>query len=142
MIEVAAAVEVDQWLESDGGCDVLLRLCRLLLLECGVVAVDVGLVVVLVVELHDLAGDGGFERAIVIWKAFMSIRYPFYARVMVEALHGRSGRVALPRTKLVLATPAALLEAPTRKAERTVALVRKSVVDMSEDLASIKLDTA
>jgi hypothetical protein len=73
VVEVAAAVEVDQWLEGDSGCDVMLRLCDLQLLECGVVAIDIGLVVVLVVELHDLAGDGGFERAIVVWKAFMSI---------------------------------------------------------------------
>jgi hypothetical protein len=28
---------------------------------------NVGVVVVLVVELHDLAGDGGLERAIVIY---------------------------------------------------------------------------
>ena len=62
--------------------------------------------------------------------------------IIVEALHGRSGRVALPRTKLVLATLAALLEAPARKIERTAVLVRKSVVDMSEDLMSTILDTA
>lgn len=60
----------------------------------------------------------------------------------MKLLHGRSGRVALPRTKLVLATLAALLEAPARKAERTAVLVRKSVVDMFEDLMATILDTA
>jgi hypothetical protein len=60
----------------------------------------------------------------------------------VEVLHGRAGRVALLRTKLVQATPAALLEAPARKAERTAVLVRKSVEDISENLISTILDAA
>jgi hypothetical protein len=45
-------------------------------------------------------------------------------------LQGRSGRVALPRTKLVLAIEAALFEAPARRAERAAPEVRKSVADM------------
>jgi hypothetical protein len=45
-------------------------------------------------------------------------------------LHGRSGRVALPRTKLVLAIEAALFEAPALRAERAAPDVRKSVADM------------
>jgi hypothetical protein len=49
-------------------------------------------------------------------------------------IHGRSGRVALPRTKLVLAMEAALFEAPALKAERAAVLVRKSVVDMIADV--------
>jgi hypothetical protein len=36
------------------------------LLNSGVVAVDVGVVVVLVVELHDLAGDRRLKGAIVV----------------------------------------------------------------------------
>jgi hypothetical protein len=45
-------------------------------------------------------------------------------------VHGRSGRVALPRTKLVLAMAATRLGAPARRAERAVMEVRKRVADM------------
>lgn len=48
--------------------------------------------------------------------------------------HGRSGSVALPRTKLVLAIVAALFEAPALRAERAAVDVRRSVVDMIADL--------
>ena len=44
--------------------------------------------------------------------------------------HGRSGRVAFPLTKLVLATEAALFEAPALKAERAALEVRNRVADM------------
>ena len=60
---MAAAVEVDEGLEGDllrrggGGVEFF---------GGGVVAVDVGLVVFIVVEFHDAAGDGGFEGAIVV----------------------------------------------------------------------------
>jgi hypothetical protein len=37
------------------------------LLNSGVVAGDIGVVVVLVVQLHDLAVDGGLQGAIVVW---------------------------------------------------------------------------
>ena len=60
MVDMPTAVEVDQWLQGDLGSDILLLLGGLELLGCGVEAVDVGLMVVLVVELHDLAGDRGF----------------------------------------------------------------------------------
>lgn len=43
---------------------------------------------------------------------------------------GRSGSVALPRTKLILATLAALFEAPALRAERAALDVRRSVADM------------
>jgi hypothetical protein len=38
------------------------------LLRGSVEAVDIGLVVVLVVEFHDLSGDGGLERTVIIWE--------------------------------------------------------------------------
>jgi hypothetical protein len=30
-------------------------------------------VVLGVVQLHDLAGDGGLERAVVVWQSFVSV---------------------------------------------------------------------
>lgn len=41
--------------------------------------------------------------------------------------------MALPRTKLVLATPAALFEAPALRAERIAGELRKSVTDIVYD---------
>lgn len=66
MVDVSTPVEVDQWLQSNLCGDILLVLGGLELLGCGVEAVDVGLVMVLVVELHDLAGDGWFQRTVVV----------------------------------------------------------------------------
>jgi hypothetical protein len=66
VVDVAAPMEVDQGLQRNLGLDILLLLGSSELLRCGVEPVDVGLVVVLVVELHDLAGDGRLERAVVI----------------------------------------------------------------------------
>jgi hypothetical protein len=66
VVDVAAPMEVDQGLQRNLGLYILLLLGSSKLLRCGVEAVDVGLVVVLVVELHDLAGDGRLERAVVI----------------------------------------------------------------------------
>ena len=68
MVEVAARVEVDQGEEgvlggdvvgSDGGGELLGEV---------VVGGYVGVVVVLVVELHDLAGNGGLEGGVVVWR--------------------------------------------------------------------------
>ncbi len=60
---MAATVEIDERLEGDlfcgGGCGGEF-------FGGGVVAVDVGLVVVFVVEFHDFAGDGGFEGGVVV----------------------------------------------------------------------------
>lgn len=66
MPSALTSVEVDQGLRSDHGGDVALggRLGHLLF--GGVVRVDVGVVVLGVVELHDLAADGRLERAIVV----------------------------------------------------------------------------
>lgn len=63
---MATTVEVDQGLEVDLSGDVLLGDGLLELFDGGVVAVDIGLVVVLVVKLHDLSGDRGLKGAIVI----------------------------------------------------------------------------
>lgn len=68
VVNVSTAVEVNQWLQRNCRGNILLCLCSLNLFEGGVVAVDIGLVVVLVVQLHDLAGDGGLECAIVVCK--------------------------------------------------------------------------
>lgn len=59
-------VEVDERLLGDLGLDVTLVLGFLELLDGGVVGGDIGVVVLGVVELHDLAADGGLERAVVI----------------------------------------------------------------------------
>jgi len=66
MVDVSTAVEVDEWLQGNLRSDVFLGLRSLQLFAGGVEAVDVGLVVVLVVQLHDLARDGGLEGAIVV----------------------------------------------------------------------------
>lgn len=66
VVEVATAVEVDSGLQSDLSSDVALSLGLLQLLKGVVVAGHVGVVVVLVVNLHDLAGDGGLKGAIVV----------------------------------------------------------------------------
>jgi hypothetical protein len=62
-------VEVDERLLGDLGLDVTLVLGLLELLDGGVVGGDVGVVVLGVVQLHDLAADGGLERAVVVWRA-------------------------------------------------------------------------
>jgi hypothetical protein len=60
------SVEVDERLLGDLGLDVTLVLGLLELLDGGVVGGDVGVVVLGVVKLHDLAADGGLERAVVV----------------------------------------------------------------------------
>lgn len=66
VVEVATTVEVDSGLESDLSSDVALSLGLLQLLKGVVVAGHIGVVVVLVVNLHDLAGNGGLKSAIVV----------------------------------------------------------------------------
>lgn len=66
VVEVATAVEVDSGLESDLSSDIALSLGLLQLLKGVVVAGHIGVVVVLVVNLHDLAGNGGLKSAIVV----------------------------------------------------------------------------
>ena len=59
-------MEVDERLEGDLRGDVGLGLCGGELLGGVVEGGYVGLVVLAVMELHDFAGDGGFEGAVVI----------------------------------------------------------------------------
>lgn len=68
MIDMSTTMEVNQWLKSNLGSDILLLLCGLDLLRCSIEAIDVCLVVVLVVQLHDLAGDGWLKRTVVIYR--------------------------------------------------------------------------
>jgi hypothetical protein len=119
-------VEVDQRLLGDLGLDVALVLGLLELLDGGVVGGDVGVVVLGVVQLHDLAADGWLERAVVVWKVFKSALMPLtvYAQQRLD-VQDRSGRVALPRVKVVPPMDARMLGAE-RTAERR-ALERKRV---------------
>lgn len=64
---MATAVEVEQRSLGSGGLGVALGLGISEGLDGGVEAVDVCLVVLGVVKLHDLAGDVGLERAVVVW---------------------------------------------------------------------------
>ena len=67
-----AAVEVDERLQGDLRCWIGRGGGGGKLLGEVVVRVYIGLVMLAVVELHDLAGDGGLESAIVIYG---NIRY-------------------------------------------------------------------
>ena len=66
VIEMSAAVEVDEGLQGDLGRDVGLGLGVGHFFGGGVEGGDVGVVVFAVVELHDFAADGGFEGAVVV----------------------------------------------------------------------------
>lgn len=61
-------MEIDQWLLCNLSCNIALRLNLLHLLLSRIVAVHVGTVVLIVVQLHDLAGDRRFESAIVVYE--------------------------------------------------------------------------
>ena len=125
---MAAAVEVDQGLQGDLRLDVFFLLGFGDLLAEVVEGGYVGVVVVLVVQLHDLAGDGGFERAVVVWRVLVA---GTDASSWCDGLvHGRSGSVAFPRTNVVPARPARdVVGAAARAAERR-ADVRRSAVFM------------
>lgn len=136
VVQVTTAVEVDRRLQGNLGGDVTLGLSLLELLNGVVVVGDIGVVVVLVVDLHDLAGDGGLKGAIVVcdlgqWAAA-------YCAVLTgvnpntpkhRSLQDRSGRVALPRAKVKPAAPALKeAEAPERRATRAVVERRATIV--------------
>ena len=72
---MSTPMEVDQRLQRNLSLDILLLFCYRELFGRRVEAVDVGLVVVLVVELHDLARDGGLERTVVICEKLMSLAF-------------------------------------------------------------------
>ena len=84
-----------------------------------VVGIYVGLVVFAMVKLHDLAGDGGLESAIVIYS---EVRSEFKRYLEGSSIHGRSGRVALPRAKEGMIAGWAILETEVklRRPLRTV----------------------
>ena len=66
MVHMSASVEVDEGLQCNGSSNVSLGRSGLDLLARSVKAVNVGLVMVLVMKLHDLTGDRGFERTVII----------------------------------------------------------------------------
>jgi hypothetical protein len=66
VVDVATTVEVNQRLQSNLSLDVVLGLSFSDLLAEVVVRSYVCVMVVLVVELHDLARNGGLEGAIVV----------------------------------------------------------------------------
>jgi len=61
-----AAMEVDHWLQSNLGLDILLLGSGSQLLGCSIEAVYICLMVILVVKLHYLARDCWLERSIVV----------------------------------------------------------------------------
>jgi hypothetical protein len=67
-------VEVDERLLCDLSLDIALVLGLLQLLDGGVVGGHVGVVVLGVVKLHDLAADGRLKGAVVVWEN-MSVLY-------------------------------------------------------------------
>lgn len=125
MVDVASSVEVDKRLKGNLGLNVLLFPRFGHLFAEVVEGCHVGLVVFVVVQFHDLPGDGGLEGAVVIFINRLAIKDSTIAGCR---LHGRSGSVAFPRTKVVPANPArdAALGAEARSAERR-AVVRRSV---------------
>lgn len=66
VIQVSTSMEVDDWLHCDSSGDISLGFSGLDLFACSIEAVDIGLVMVLVVKLHDFTGDSRFKRAIIV----------------------------------------------------------------------------
>jgi hypothetical protein len=81
VVEVAAAVEVDEGLQGDLCGNVLLLLGFGDLLAEVVERGYVRVVVVLVVQFHDLARDGGLEGAIVVWEGLLAVAISMKYRV-------------------------------------------------------------
>lgn len=126
---MSAPMEINQRLQRNLRLDILFVFCGLQLFRCGVEAVDVRLMVVLVVQLHDFTADRGLESAIVICTALIRTSWEnSYKREGDE--QGRSGSVALPRTKLVEAIAPSFFADAALRAERAAVEVRKSVADM------------
>jgi hypothetical protein len=121
VVDVTSTVEVDHGLQSNLSPNIVLRLRLGDLLAEVVVRCDVGVVVVLVVKLHDLAGDVGLESAIVVYTCQSVIDTWLNVGVNVQA---RSGRVAFPRTNVVAAPARAELLVAARSAERGAAVRR------------------
>lgn len=102
MVCVPTAVEVDGELGCDLGGDIVGVDGFLHFFFCSVEVGHVSFVVPVVMEFHNLAADCRFEGAIVIllWLLVSEICLD---GVQYVCLHGRSGNVALPRVKVVLA---------------------------------------
>ena len=66
-------MEVDQWLCSDLSLNIALGLGFGHLLRGSIERGDIGVVMLGVVEFHDLAADGRLERAIVVCKGARSV---------------------------------------------------------------------
>jgi hypothetical protein len=86
---VLTTVEVDERLLCDLSLDITLVLSLLQLLDSGVVGGDVGVVVLGVVQLHDLAADGGLEGAVVVWRAIL---VPYRVQQYMHAQLGETYR--------------------------------------------------
>lgn len=130
VVEVAATVEVEEGRDRGGLGEVALALSLGDCLQRAVEARYVGLVVLLVVKLHDLARDMRLECAIVICMRNALVRYGLDSGVFEHSLQGMSGRVALPRTKLVLAMAMGFTAPEARAAARRTGAVRMRVADM------------
>lgn len=66
VVQVTTTVEVDGGLQSDLSSDITLDLSLLELLDGGIVVVHIGLVVRIVVQFHDLSGNGWLQSTEVI----------------------------------------------------------------------------
>jgi hypothetical protein len=86
---VLTTVEVDERLLCDLSLDITLVLSLLQLLDGGVVGGDVGVVVLGVVQLHDLAADGGLEGAVVVWRVMLD---PYRVQQYMHAQLGETYR--------------------------------------------------
>lgn len=143
VVKVATTVEVQKRTLSSGRFGVVRGKGLSKHLAGGIEAVHIGLVVLGMMELHDLAGDEGLESSIVIyWRQAIaqgisdicSSSHTRRCENHADAteptgidLQGRSGRVALPRTKLVLAMAMGLA---ARRPALTMGVVRRSADDM------------
>lgn len=65
---MAATVKVDEGYKIDFSCGIGGSGGELL--GCGIVGVNIGLVMLRVVEFHYFARDGGLESAVIIWDWF------------------------------------------------------------------------
>ena len=126
---MSAPMEINQRLQRNLRLDVFFVFCGLQLFRGGVEAVDVRLMVVLMVQLHDFPADRGLKSAIVICTALIKTSWESSCESGGDE-QGRSGSVALPRMKLVEAIAPSFFGAAARRAERAAVEVRKSVADM------------
>lgn len=143
VVNVATTVEVQKRTLSSGRFGVVRGKGLSKHLAGGIEAVHIGLVVLGMMELHDLAGDEGLESGIIVYwgqsiaqgiSDICSSSHTRRCENHADAteptgidLQGRSGRVALPRTKLVLAIAMGLA---ARRPALTTGVVRRSADDM------------